>query len=261
MATEAASTRTMPATEGLRERKKRQTRELISSTATKMFLERGFDAVKVVDIARACDVAEKTVFNYFPTKESLLLDREQEMADSIRAALGPGATAAPIAAATELLGRQLEGILAPVPRGRAGVTTLRRFIELLESTPSLRAAQRELDARLVAVAATAMAERARLHEDEPEVQMAAQAILGLWRIQFAALRRYVAQGVPVGQDLRDKVAMEVGRAARLIDSGIWPFASAVVAPGDRHQLELAAVAAQRSAKQVVTAIRKASRGR
>ena len=48
------------ATEGIRERKKRLTRDLISNTATRMFLAHGFDAVKVTDIARACDVAEKT---------------------------------------------------------------------------------------------------------------------------------------------------------------------------------------------------------
>jgi len=47
------------ATEGIRERKKRLTRDLISNTATRMFLAHGFDAVKVTDIARACDVAEK----------------------------------------------------------------------------------------------------------------------------------------------------------------------------------------------------------
>lgn len=64
-----------PGAEGLRERKKRLLRQRLSDTATEMFLERGFDAVRVSEIARACDVSEKTVFNHFPTKESLILDR------------------------------------------------------------------------------------------------------------------------------------------------------------------------------------------
>src|SRR5437588_4478014 len=89
--------------EGLRERKKRQTRELISNTATRMFMARGFDTVKVADIARECDVAEKTVYNYFPTKESLLLDREEEIAESIKEAFGPAATRPPIDAALDVL--------------------------------------------------------------------------------------------------------------------------------------------------------------
>ena len=61
--------------EGLRERKKRLMRQQLSDTATAMFLERGFDAVRVAEVAEACGVSEKTVFNYFPTKESLVLDR------------------------------------------------------------------------------------------------------------------------------------------------------------------------------------------
>jgi AcrR family transcriptional regulator len=66
------------APEGLRERKKRQTRAAIAAAAMALFTEHGFDAVTVADVARAADVSEKTVFNYFPTKEDLVLLRGQE---------------------------------------------------------------------------------------------------------------------------------------------------------------------------------------
>ena len=73
---------------GLRERKKQQTRQLIADTARRLFAERGFDAVTVAEIARAAEVAEKTVFNYFPTKEDLFYRRlegfEDELLDAIR---------------------------------------------------------------------------------------------------------------------------------------------------------------------------------
>jgi hypothetical protein len=60
---------------GLRERKKQAMRRQLSDTAARMFLERGFDAVRVAEVAAACGVSEKTVFNYFPNKEALILDR------------------------------------------------------------------------------------------------------------------------------------------------------------------------------------------
>ena len=62
----------MAATEGLRERKKRETREAIARAAWKLFGRRGFDAVTVADIAAEANVSEKTVFNYFPAKEDLV---------------------------------------------------------------------------------------------------------------------------------------------------------------------------------------------
>src|SRR5258707_765501 len=78
--------------EGLRERKKRLMRQQLSDTATQMFMERGFDAVRVTEIAEACGVSEKTVFNYFPTKESLILDRLESTMASLKTGLTqPGA--------------------------------------------------------------------------------------------------------------------------------------------------------------------------
>ncbi|RKQ86590.1 TetR family transcriptional regulator [Solirubrobacter pauli] len=64
--------------EGLRERKKRQTQEAIAAAAMQLFQAHGFDAVTVADVARAADVAEKTVFNHFPTKEDLVFFRSED---------------------------------------------------------------------------------------------------------------------------------------------------------------------------------------
>ncbi len=64
------------ATEGLRARKKARTRQLIANCAAQLFAEQGYENVAVSDVAREADVAEQTVYNYFPTKAQLVTDRD-----------------------------------------------------------------------------------------------------------------------------------------------------------------------------------------
>ncbi len=90
--------------EGLRERKKRQMRAVIVAAAMERFGERGFDAVTVADVARAADVSEKTVFNYFPTKEDLVFgaggERRAALIEAIRGRAPGESFVAPFRAAT-----------------------------------------------------------------------------------------------------------------------------------------------------------------
>ena len=82
---------------GLRERKKARTRQLIADTAARLFAERGYEHVAVTDVAREAEVAEQTVYNYFPTKEQLVTDREERIQDrlcDLIRARPPGVTAA-----------------------------------------------------------------------------------------------------------------------------------------------------------------------
>ncbi|WP_449485158.1 TetR/AcrR family transcriptional regulator [Streptomyces avidinii] len=65
----------MDNTTGLRESKKLRTRRQLAATALELFLERGFDAVSVADVAAAAEVSKPTLFRYFPSKEDLVLDR------------------------------------------------------------------------------------------------------------------------------------------------------------------------------------------
>lgn len=72
---------------GLRESKKQKTRAAISLLATKLFMERGYDAVTTAEIAELAEVSVPTLFKYFPTKESLVFDedseREQFLVDTV----------------------------------------------------------------------------------------------------------------------------------------------------------------------------------
>ncbi|MEU9149442.1 helix-turn-helix domain-containing protein [Streptomyces sp. NPDC048417] len=71
---------------GLRERKKQQTASRILRTAIALFVERGFDAVSVQEIADAAEVSKMTVFNYFGSKEDLIFAPvEEHFGDAARA--------------------------------------------------------------------------------------------------------------------------------------------------------------------------------
>jgi len=71
------------AAEGRRERKKREVRERISDAARRLFLEHGFDATTVEQIARSADVAQATFFNYFPSKSAVLGEMTGEVFERI----------------------------------------------------------------------------------------------------------------------------------------------------------------------------------
>jgi AcrR family transcriptional regulator len=72
----------MPPT-GLRDLKKARTRRLIADTAARLFAERGYEHVAVSEVAREAEVAEQTVYNYFPSKEQLVTDREEQVQDRL----------------------------------------------------------------------------------------------------------------------------------------------------------------------------------
>jgi AcrR family transcriptional regulator len=246
------------ADEGLRERKKRLTRQQISDTATGMFLERGFDEVRVAEVAAACGVSEKTVYNYFPTKESLLLDREDSMVEAVRRALGPDAPpGSPIEALVGELIDELDAMYEHWDDEHdVDLTVIQRFSELVEGTPSLRAAQRDMMDRIAQVAAESLAERAGMDPTDPEPQIAADALVGLWRVQYTAMKKY-SDGSRTPDEVHDAVVDEIRRAARLVDTGLWSFNLVVQGSTTRQQLKVAADAANDARKQVVVAIKAA----
>ncbi|MFI2206511.1 TetR family transcriptional regulator [Streptomyces sp. NPDC020192] len=210
-----------PEAEGLREQKKRRLRQRLSDTATEMFLERGFDAVRVSEIAQVCGVSEKTVFNYFPTKESLILDQGETTMAALRVGLAD-TDHSPVEAALRILAGELRALTSWIaaqddPVHAAAV--IRRFGALTRSTPSLRAYHRDMTDRLVTVAAEVLAQRTHRSPDDPEPQIAATALLGLWSIQFQSLGKHL-DGARTPTQIHEAVTADVRRAAKLIDTGL-----------------------------------------
>ena len=210
--------------EGLRERKKRLMREQLSGAATAMFLERGFDGVRVAEVAAACGVSEKTVFNYFPVKEALVMDRLEATLAALSTGLADPALT-PVQAALGVLDRELgvmTGWLAAREDAAQAIEAFRRFGDLIRATPALRAYQADLTDQAVSAAAGVLATRAGMTADAPEPQIAARALLGLWRVQGDSLRRHLDHAAAPAL-LRERVTADVRRAARLIDTGLRAF--------------------------------------
>jgi AcrR family transcriptional regulator len=210
--------------EGLRERKKRQLRQKLTDTATAMFLERGFEAVRVAEIAAACDVSEKTVFNYFPTKESLVLDHPDAALVALRSGLAD-ADVAPVDAVLRILGDELNAITswlaAHDDQAEAGAQ-LARFNAMVQATPALRAHQHDTTEQLAAAAAAVLANRVGMRPQDPEPRIVATALLGLWQIQFSSLSKHL-DGKRTLSRVKRAVTADVERAARLLEAGVATF--------------------------------------
>lgn len=188
---------------GRRERKKQQTRKSISDVATALFLERGFDAVTVAEVAAAADVAVQTVFNHFPSKEELFFDDVHWVDGPARAVRDAGR------------GVPLAGVLAAHFRGQLeqlrhadylrGVVA---FTRTLEASAALRARRARLGERMEEQLAEAIAGgspdwRSRLRAAQ---YAAAQKVLN------AELVRRLAAGVDEPDAVLASVVADVDEA-------------------------------------------------
>jgi AcrR family transcriptional regulator len=243
--------------EGLRERKRRVTRQRISDVATILFASRGFDNVKVSTIAEIVGVSEKTVYNYFPTKESMVLDWADESVDSLARVIrecpaNESLTTAVVRAMREDMERFDE-----VPDDL--VVFMPSFMNLIESTPALRAAWLEMYERIVTAATEALAARAEVDPRDPEPMIAARALSGLGSVALRARVRYIEEGLR-GRELHDAVVADLDRAARLLETGLWSFNLLTHGRRTRQQVLEAAQAADQARAQVVSALRQARAG-
>lgn len=167
----------------LRERKKLATRVAIRRAALDLFAERGFSHVTVEDIAAAADVAPRTFFNYFPSKEAVLFGADPGRVEELRSRLvhdQPGRSALDVLAA--VLADQMRSIVVEV--AELGGDPL-RWVNQMRSAhadPQLRAAQAAHMAQTEAQVAAALAERLGTDpEHDPYPLALASAAMGVLR--------------------------------------------------------------------------------
>lgn len=138
--------------EGLRERKRRRTRQAIVDAGARLFAERGYAGATVADIAAAAEVGTRTFFSYFASKEDLLFPESEER---IRASVEVIRSAGPDEAPAEALALTLAHVAGGSADLVGPMTPLR--VELARTEPSvgrvgaqfLLRAQQEMTAALI----------------------------------------------------------------------------------------------------------------
>ncbi len=194
----------MKAPPGLRERKKEQTRQAIAETARRLFAERGFDAVTVADVARAADVSQGTVFNYFPTKEDLFYGQMEDwesVLEVFRRVM--------LESSGRLASEEVAEMIATAAR-------------LIAASPALRAREREIVARHTDELAALIADETGAGHDDVEPWVVANALMGVQQ----ALRFHVHASVLAGRrgpKLAAGVRAQARRAFTRLERGLGGY--------------------------------------
>jgi AcrR family transcriptional regulator len=192
---------------GRRERKKLETREALQQAARRLFAERGYDATTVKEIADAADVAERTFFRYFASKEDLLLpDLVSRLQAFERATAARPAGEPPLAAIREAA---IEVFCDPAA---AMLSVLRPHAEALDPVIAARLTRSFLDSedRLAAV----LADR---------VQPGPGSAVGTWAAVVAkaamAAARVAFRAALAGEEAGAPLDVELTRAFTILENG------------------------------------------
>jgi AcrR family transcriptional regulator len=176
---------------GLREEKKQATRVAIADAALELFLEHGFDRVTVADVARLVRVSVNTVFNYFPTKEDLFFDRQDEVTQRLPAAIrGRDRTESVVDAVRR-------AFLAEVERGETTLGLhpgIEQFWRVVEQSAALQARLRQLRDRAEEALAETLRQETGTDPDDPMPRIVAALLTAADSALHAEIRRKILSG-------------------------------------------------------------------
>ena len=206
--------------EGLRERKKQKTRELLAETARRLFAERGFEHVTVTEIAREAEVSPATVFNYFPTKEDLFYSRLEAFEDALLDAIRNRAPGESVIDAFSgfLLGQG--GVLTmDAPEADEQLQTITRIIT---ESPALLARERQVFDRYAQTLAALLAEETNADPQDVVAHAVARTLLGLHRALIDEVRREALAGTSVAR-IRPRIQAGAEKALAQLKHGLADY--------------------------------------
>lgn len=224
-----------------RAQKKAQTRELVRTTAHRLFASRGFDQVTIADIAREAEVAVQTVFNHFATKEDLFFDGRAPWVDGVANAVRDRASGvSPLTALRahllELLTTQIRALATPEERC---------FRDTLDGSETLRAYERTLvfaaEHRLADALLTAW-QNSDVAPPNPAVSapLTAAIWLGAVRVLIVENRLRVKEGLDVAdvaatvEELGDRLLSHMQAGASIFHGLLDATATTDARPEDRQ---------------------------
>jgi len=198
---------------GLRERKKQAARQRISDVATDLFIERGFDNVTLAEIAEVAGFSKVTVFNYFPRKEDMFLDRQGDAEKLLVDAIRERPAGQPVAEAVRAL---MHRLLTERHELSASLPAMAGFGRVIADSPVLRARAREIVDELQSAVAAQLAEETG---DAVKADLVGRLLLAtITAVTITASRRLID-----GDAAADVAADQVGvidHAFDLLSSGL-----------------------------------------
>ncbi|MER7129031.1 TetR/AcrR family transcriptional regulator [Streptosporangium saharense] len=206
-------------TAGLRETKKQETRQLISDHATRLFIAQGFEQTTIAEIAVAARVAKKTVTNYFPRKEDLALDHQEEFAVSLAHAV---ATRHPGESALTALRRTFaEAVAAQNPvAGFSG----QEFARMVADSPTLGVCLRGLHDQREHHLVLELAGATGAQPYDITVQTAAGLLSTVHRVLFQRIQALTLAGHS-NDEIAGVIAAEATHAFDLLEPALSGYAS------------------------------------
>jgi AcrR family transcriptional regulator len=193
---------------GLREAKKLATRQQLADVAMRLFATRGFDAVTVAEVAAEAGVSQKTVFNYFPTKEDLFYD---EVPERVRAVADAIHNRPPDESIVGALRR-----LQVSQCGRMCSPGFAVFARIIEESPALQLKELEVMAMMSQALAASLLEEG---VDERDARIAAGLLVSVHRQFFRAARTQALAGKH-GPGAVRRLRSELERAYTLLEHGL-----------------------------------------
>ena len=158
--------------------------------ATALFLVHGFDNVTVAEVAAAAEVSEQTVFNYFPTEESLFFDRSEPMIRTVADAVRQRRDIPLVEVATQTIAGEIHSGRWADLDDAGQLKLVRRFCEVATTSPTLAAARFADLQRFVDEVSVALADRAGRDPEDAEVDLATFVIAGLVAVRVQSAYRH-----------------------------------------------------------------------